>query len=539
MAKLESGVRLGRYELLIELGRGGMASVWVAREFSRASNKQRLVALKVMLPRLAKDSTFRSMFLDEGGLVRSIEHDHVVQVHEVAESQGLLYMAMEWVEGDSLRTVIKLAKQRRAIPSEMAVRIIADTAAGLHAAHELRGWDGELRGIVHCDVSPHNILIGPSGQAKLVDFGVAHAVAQSELEEEGNDTIKGKFGYMSPEQATGRKFDRRSDVFSLGIVLFELTTGERLFRGRDPTHTLRLVVHGEIPQPSRLLPEYPPALEAIVMQALERDVDKRFATAEALQQALDRYLVAERILVSHAGVGGLAKRVLGERIQARRAAIRVALRKLGQPSEATNLPASDVNAAEAPLDVTGGGHGSVTLGTTTGPGAAVLPGDLELTPPPRRRSSAGYVAAALALFGVAGAATYFIVRTAMAEGTGAESHVTVVRGEAAPAAEEAAPAPSASSRDDLASDARLEDLPAYRVGQGRPEWMKKQAKDKDKPTPAASSTPAAPSATAAPPPPAPTADPGFRPVEVPPVSAAPVPDEPAITGAGSPRTGPR
>ena len=134
-AELKSGSTLGRYELLTRIGRGGMASVWVAREKAPVSGKQRLVAVKAMLPELARHSDFRSMFLEEGQIVRSIDHPNVVKVHEVSEDHGILYMAMEWVEGDSLRTVIKEAKRRRAIPAEMAVKIIADTAAGLHAAH--------------------------------------------------------------------------------------------------------------------------------------------------------------------------------------------------------------------------------------------------------------------------------------------------------------------------------------------------------------------------------------------------------------------
>jgi len=132
--------------------------------------------------------------------------------------------------------MIAEANKRRPIPPEVAVRLIADTAAGLHAAHELRGWDGQLKEIVHCDVSPHNILIGLDGAVKLVDFGVAGAMNHISTDDEIK--IRGKFGYMSPEQAQAKPLDRRSDVFSLGIVLFELTTGYRLFRGRDDRHTL-------------------------------------------------------------------------------------------------------------------------------------------------------------------------------------------------------------------------------------------------------------------------------------------------------------
>ncbi|HEY3667538.1 MAG TPA: serine/threonine-protein kinase [Polyangiaceae bacterium] len=322
-AELKSGSTLGRYELLTRIGRGGMASVWVAREKAPVSGKQRLVAVKAMLPELARHSDFRSMFLEEGQIVRSIDHPNVVKVHEVSEDHGILYMAMEWVEGDSLRTVIKEAKRRRAIPAEMAVKIIADTAAGLHAAHELRGWDGELRNIVHCDVSPHNILVGLDGQAKLVDFGVANATAHSVIDAE--DKIKGKFGYMSPEQASAGKIDRRSDVFALGIVLFELTTGERLFRGDDPAQTIELVKNGRIPAPNEIYPKYPDGLAAIVKRALSRNVNERFQTAAEFRDALERYLKDERIMISHAGVGQLVKRVLGSRIENQRQALREAL----------------------------------------------------------------------------------------------------------------------------------------------------------------------------------------------------------------------
>ena len=322
-AELKSGSTLGHYELLIRLGRGGMASVWVARERAPVSGKQRLVAVKAMLPELARDSAFRAMFLEEGQIVRSIDHQHVVKVHEVSEDRGILYMAMDWVEGDSLRTVIKEARRRRAIPAEIAVKIIADAAAGLHAAHELRGWDGELRNIVHCDVSPHNILVGLDGRAKLVDFGVANATAHSDLGNE--DKIKGKFGYMSPEQARAESLDRRSDVFALGIVLFELVTGERLFRGENAAHSLELVKRSKIPDPRELNPRLSPQLAEVVQKSLARDLGRRFQTAREMSEALERYLVEDRVMVSYASVGQLVRRVLGSRIEAQRQSLREAL----------------------------------------------------------------------------------------------------------------------------------------------------------------------------------------------------------------------
>ena len=345
--ELRAGGTLGRYELLVRIGRGGMASVWVARE--RTARSERLVALKAMLPELAEQANFRSMFLEEGQIVRSIDHANVVRVFEVSEDSGVLYMAMEWVEGDSLRAIIQEAKKRRPIPPEMAVRIIADTAGGLHAAHELRGWDGELRGIVHCDVSPHNILVGMQGESKLVDFGVASAVEQLRTHEPA-DRVAGKYGYMSPEQVNAERVDRRSDVFSLGIVLFELTTGERLFKGDNPAHTLELVKRAHVPRPTKIVSDYPARLEQIVLRALDIDVERRYQTAEDLRLALERFLVDERILVSRASVAQLLKRVVGARIDKRRQLIGAVLRSLDGELR-PELPAGSAGWHAAPSEV--------------------------------------------------------------------------------------------------------------------------------------------------------------------------------------------
>ncbi|RYZ09145.1 MAG: serine/threonine protein kinase [Myxococcales bacterium] len=407
-AELKSGSTLGRYELLVRLGRGGMASVWVARERAPVSGKQRLVAVKAMLPELLRHSDFRAMFLEEGQIVRSIDHPHVVKVHEVSEDRGILYMAMEWVEGDSLRTLIKEARRRRAIPSEIAVKIIADAAAGLHAAHELRGWDGELRNIVHCDVSPHNILVGLDGRAKLVDFGVANATAHSDLGSE--DKIKGKFGYMSPEQARAEKLDRRSDVFALGIVLFELLTGERLFRGENAAHSLELVKRGPIPDPAELNPKLSPQLVAIVQKALERDVRQRYQTSLELAEALERCLVQERVLVSHASVGQLVRRVLGSRIETQRQALREALTASDGVVAAGLVPDHPAAPEYSHPHLSSAGFPvspsePPTSSSLSYKSSTPRPQSLEL--PPKRRSSVAPFGVALFGLAAAGAAVWF------------------------------------------------------------------------------------------------------------------------------------
>jgi serine/threonine protein kinase len=337
--ELHQGSKLGNYELVLRVGRGGMAAVWVAREQAVTSKDDRLVAVKVMLTELADENEFIKMFLDEVRLVRSIRHPNVVDVYDVGEHDGMMWMAMEWVEGESLHTVIAEAGKRRAIPPELAVRIIADAAAGLHAAHELKDLDGSLRGVVHRDISPHNILIGTNGTVKLVDFGVAKAVGRiSEATRAGQ--LKGKFGYMSPEQALGKGVDRRSDIFSLGIVLFELTTSRRLFRGEHDIETLRLVISGAIPKPSAIDAKYPPELERIVLKALERNVSARYQTAAELEHDLRAYLKSEHLIVPQSGVAGILKRVLGERIEQRRKAVRSSLKALssGTATAAQLLP---------------------------------------------------------------------------------------------------------------------------------------------------------------------------------------------------------
>jgi serine/threonine-protein kinase len=327
--ELKQGTKLGNYELVLRIGRGGMASVWVARERGAEIKDDRLVAVKAMLTELADDPEFLKMFIDEVRLVRSIRHQNVVTVYDASEHDGIMYMSMEWVEGDSLHTVIAEAGKRRAIPPELAVRIIADAASGLHAAHELRDIDGKLRGVVHRDISPHNILIGTNGIVKLVDFGVAKAVGRiSDATRAGQ--LKGKFGYMSPEQALGRRVDRRSDIFSLGIVLFELTTNRRLFRGEHDVETLRLVISGEIPRPSEIDPDYPPELERIVMKALQREAERRYPTAEEFERDLRAYLKSQRIVVPVSGIASILKRVLGDRIEQRRKAVRSALKALNR-----------------------------------------------------------------------------------------------------------------------------------------------------------------------------------------------------------------
>ena len=433
MSPLQSGSTLGRYELLVRIGRGGMASVWVARERAPQSGRQRLVAVKAMLPELAHQSAFRSLFLEEGQLVRSINHENVVRVHDVGEVDGILYMTMEWVEGESLRNVIRAAAGRRPIPSEIAVQVVSDAAAGLHAAHELRGWDHELRGIVHCDVSPHNVLLGVDGRAKVLDFGVASAMGH--LNAQG---IKGKPGYMAPEQARGEPLDRRADVFALGIVLYELTTGAPFIPSRDREEALRLAAFPQIVRPSAVLADYPHGLEQVVLTALASSPDQRYQTAQELQVALQDYLVSERVMVSHAGVTRLLRKVAGQRIERRRELIAAVLQEMeGEVDQELllqhpGLATSDLwdyqsdskvshNSAVTMMSATGPGPSSTPVASQTtmeplseidadlGSGVPVIPNHIPL-PPTRRGASTIVISVLVVVVACAALAVGFLLR---------------------------------------------------------------------------------------------------------------------------------
>jgi eukaryotic-like serine/threonine-protein kinase len=314
--QLHPGSRLGNYQLLAPIGRGGMATVWVARAVEGAERGSR-VAVKVILAPLAGDPEFKKMFVDEGRLARRIRHPNVVEVYDVREHLGTPYISMEWIEGESSHALLTETSRRRLVTPAMAMSVVAKVAAGLELAHDLTGDDGTLLGVVHRDVSPHNILLRIDGAVKLVDFGVAKARGRL-AEATSAGQLKGKFGYMSPEQGTDRPVDRRSDTFSLGIVLFELTTGKRLFRGRNEAETLRLVTSAEIPRPTSIVADYPKRLERIVLKALEREPIRRYQSAAALEHDLEECLARSRMWVEERALARLLEQVFGERIRQRR-----------------------------------------------------------------------------------------------------------------------------------------------------------------------------------------------------------------------------
>ena len=242
-----------------------------------------LLVVKRILPHLQDRADFVQMFLDEARLTSSLFHDNLVRVHDFGKAEGVHYIAMEYVDGLSLSLVLRRQPGRK-LPLVLACWLVAETCAGLDYAHQRKGFDGRSLGIVHRDVSPDNILISQGGEVKLADFGIAKAKIQLTRTRPGQ--LKGKFSYMSPEQGMRLKVDCRSDIFAAGLVLYEITTGSRVFPAGNEVETLRALYERRYTPPEQKVPDYPPQLAAVVNRALDWDPEQRFQQASDLREAL-------------------------------------------------------------------------------------------------------------------------------------------------------------------------------------------------------------------------------------------------------------
>ncbi len=283
---LRAGEVLGRYELLFPIASGGMATVHAARLVGEGEF-QRAVALKVILPHLANDPRFVSMFMDEARLAARIRSPHVVAALELGRhADKTLFMAMELVIGVSLRQLFDDAVAAgKTIPIPVLGSILVQAAKGLADAHGARAVDGSPLGLVHRDVSPHNILVGIDGHARIADFGIAHAVTRATATQTGE--LKGKLPYFSPEQVRCDEPDARSDVFSLGIVAWEMFAGQRLFDAPNPLATAQAVAAKPVPPLDAVRGDVPKVIAQVVRDALERDLDRRLESAERFANRLE------------------------------------------------------------------------------------------------------------------------------------------------------------------------------------------------------------------------------------------------------------
>ncbi len=294
-----------------------MASVHLAR-MDGPGGFQKWVAIKRIHPHLVEDDQFVDMFLDEARIAAGINHANVAQVFDLGKDDNTYWIAMEYLHGEPLREIIRRAEEKRmSVAPELAARICADAAEGLHAAHELRGKNGQLLGLVHRDVTPHNLFVTYDGYTKVVDFGIAKVADRLASTRAG--TLKGKLAYMSPEQVRGSDVDRTTDIFALGVVLWELTTNQRLFRMDTDLDTLEKVQACNVPPPSSIIRGYPPALEAVVMRALAKRKQDRFQTAREFSRALQGFLMQVGSFVGPEEVAQFVRHVFVDRIAKREA----------------------------------------------------------------------------------------------------------------------------------------------------------------------------------------------------------------------------
>jgi len=375
---LAPGFKLDRYELLCPIAEGGMASVWIARQTGK-HGFERFVAIKTILPKFAADSRFQTMFLDEARIAARIEHANVAQVLDVGEQHGTTYLVMEYVDGEALSTVHRAVKRKGArLPPGVTLRIMADVCGGLHTAHELRGDDGQLLGVVHRDVSPQNVLLNMKGVAKLIDFGIAKA--RDRVAGDTNaGTVKGKVRYMAPEQALGNAIDRRADLWGIGAILYHLLSGKPPYDGENDVQTLLVLTSGRPPVP--LPPNVHPAISRVVKRALAADPEKRFETAAQMQQAIEDAMVEAKLVTGAAAVATTLQEFIGDRAQKRKDAISLGIKAATDREKYAALMRSNVKTTGNHTDTsrtsvpTVQGLGPVTSVTSATPISAVgVPG---------------------------------------------------------------------------------------------------------------------------------------------------------------------
>jgi len=459
---LTPGYKLDRYELLCPIAEGGMASIWIARQ-SGKHGFRKLVAIKTILPKYAAEPKFQRMFIDEARIASRIEHINVTQILDVGEEHGVTYLVMEYVDGDALSKVNRAAqKKNKPIPLGVLLRIMADTCAGLHAAHELKDESGLSLGVIHRDVSPQNVLVTTKGISKLIDFGIAKA-----RDRLGDDTkvdqVKGKVAYMAPEQALGRSMDRRADIWSVGAVLYHLLAGKPPFEGENEIQTLFHLSSGRPPGP--LPPTVPAPVAAVVRRTLLHAPEARYATAAELQDAIEKAMVEASLITTAAQVAVFMADLMGDRAEKRKESIALGLKaaeervrladvlqrnaeKAGTGSESgVGTPTTGARIVTASgVSPESQKSGSGTTGQTLGGSAAMAVPTIESEPaaearPGRARTLA--IVAGLAV--VAAAVAIAVVATRKPEPPAAAAGVLSSAGAAIPSSAGAAASSSAGA----------------------------------------------------------------------------------------------
>ena len=353
--ELGADVDTGKYRVVLQLGQGGTADVYLAVA-DGPSGFQKLVVLKILKPSLSSDPEFRTMFLSEARLAARLRHPNIVQTNEVLESGGSPVMVMEYLDGQPLSQVIVRGKQD-GFSLAMQLRVLIDALGGLHAAHELTDFDGTPLGVVHRDVSPHNLFVTVEGQAKVLDFGIAkleRSIVQTDV-----GTIKGKLRYMAPEHIAGERLDRRADIYAAGVLLWEALVGERMWKG-CPEHEIRSrVIAGDLPA----RPEAPASLDRICRRALSLRPDERQATALELADEIEKALLElPSPAVTHREIGATVARLFEDVRTQTKTAIE---------QELSGMSVADAS-ARAPSNAGARSRRRLVFGATGGAVAALL-----------------------------------------------------------------------------------------------------------------------------------------------------------------------
>ncbi|HXL39181.1 MAG TPA: serine/threonine-protein kinase [Myxococcales bacterium] len=378
---------IGKYKLVRLIASGGMAEVYLARQ-AGAAGFEKLVCLKRILPHLARDKQFVEMFLNEARLAARLDHPNIVSILDLGEANGNYFIAMEFIDGPSLRAAAKRSLERgERLPIPEIVKIVSMAAAGLHYAHELTDAGGKPLGLVHRDISPDNVLVHRNGAAKVVDFGIAKAANSSSSTRTG--TLKGKVAYMPPEQLRGDPLDRRTDVFALGVVLYELLAGQRPWAGDSEVSLIGRIMT-EVPPPlSTLRPDAPAGLVAVLDRALAKDREARYASCHDLQADLEALLVSLGQTIAQARISDFAKAY----------------------ADPIAAPDENTGAAMQALEAEMNGTGAVRpVAGRRAPGQPREPRTVVLPPAARDRRGVAYgVAAFLSVAAVGGAGGYVLL----------------------------------------------------------------------------------------------------------------------------------
>ena len=320
---LKPGVTLGRYEILMPVAQGGMASVWAARMVG-SRGFQKIVAIKTMLPHLSDEPEFEAMFLDEARLASRVRHPHVAEILDLGDEEGMLYLVMEWVNGETLFVLNQSAKKKGGFPLPLLLHLMSSICSGLHAAHEMHDEKGQPIGLVHRDVNPANIMVSYDGIVKVVDFGVAKATARvSQTRVTG--MLKGKAHYMAPEQVKGEALDRRADIFALGILMYVMISGRHPFKAESEKQTMENIVASDPVSIGDLVPDLRPDLAALVMKALAKNAADRWSDCAEMQRALDQISNAISAAVTDGDLAKFVRSVMGDRSEQRRTELATAI----------------------------------------------------------------------------------------------------------------------------------------------------------------------------------------------------------------------